>query len=184
MQADLSSHQASSFYFVPLVIFNKNQVTLGDKPLRNRDNDKLRRFFDKKVAAKMLSFYLSNNCAFKSSFYNVVTSGIFDPGNTLGGSAKSGAPPQSVAIENIVAWETRSAWGYSLGRDRKLSNSKIAQGFMREITADEFLNFPGVKITTENCKDFFKQPQNRCLWKEVLTILRLRRKKGEPEDCA
>jgi hypothetical protein len=83
MIPDLNEHRRDSFYFIPLIVFNIDQVIPDDTVQPVNVDDQVRRFFDEKVEASMLRFYLSDACAYREMFYNVSIVGRFQPGNNF-----------------------------------------------------------------------------------------------------
>jgi hypothetical protein len=194
MQNDLRAHGRTSFYFIPLIVFDIAQVIPSNKTRQdsgeaivNQTNTvqamaeaQVVEFLDQRVEATLLSYYLSPACPFSSLFYNVAIVGRFLPGNTRGGAPNSGAPPRGVAIGDVVAWESKTTWSDTLGRDRKLCRVKVDLGLMREITAQEFATFTGTRIPLQTSGEFFERPENRDLLLFVIKHLNLRKKPGEP----
>lgn len=178
MRPDLAAHGKDSFSFIPLLLISPQQINLASngKSLQ----EQLKTVFDLNVEPALLTPFLNPNHPRHSLVYNTELVGQFLPDNTRGGGPTSGEASQPLAFRNLCAWESRSAWGNSLNRDRQLSKSKLQSTDLRLITGEEFEVFSGVKVMNANAKGFFNEPERYALFRQLAEGLNLSPKSSDP----
>ena len=178
MRPDLAAHGIGSFSFIPLLLISPHQVNLASNG--QSFQEQLKTVFDLNVEFALLTPFLEPNHPRHWLIYNTEPVGQFLPGNTRGGGPRSGQASQSLAFRNLCAWESRSAWGNSLNRDRQLSRDKERSTDLRLITAEEFNAFSGVKVMNTNARGFFNEPEGYALFRQLAEGLRLTPKYTDP----
>lgn len=154
MRDDLLSGQASDFFFVPIVGFNRSSVTGLTNTSEQANSQQLMSFLDRQVEQPLLEEFLNSTNQYASLFYNEKTIGTFTQGNVYGGSPLSGSENKPLMFENY-AWESLSAAANSLSKDKKSIRLQRDKGKLQEISIEEFNNFVGIKITNANAREFF-----------------------------
>jgi hypothetical protein len=155
IQSDIIRTGPASFYFVPILTFDRLNVT--GISLSKDFTTKVNNFFDSRVEKNLLEHYLKG--PLKDRFYNVKVIGKFQPGQQTQRSPQSGQPPGPVSYENY-AWESISLAADNLRTDRKNIRVKVENGLMTRLTGEEFINFSGVKLTKETGNQYFQKHPN------------------------
>ncbi len=173
MREDLTEGNPNDFYFVPIVGFQQDLAIFTEKKelgLTNQESVKkqLSMFLDLKVEQVVLKQMLTNESLsgmYAKMFYNQKTIGVFQEGNTYGGTPESGAENRALCFKDY-AWESVSAAANSLNKDRKSIRNKRDKGVLKEISSKEYNNFEGIKISNVESLNFFENDQN------ILTTLK------------
>lgn len=160
MREDLKN--SNSFYFIPLLVFKPSQVCFNH--ITNSENlNQIKTFFDLHLEKALLNFFLDEKSSYKTLFYNKKNIGIFQQGNTYGGSLKSGqASPKGkpLSFKDLYAWDSVSAVANSLLIDRRSVRNLRNAGKLVEISISEFNLFTGTKITNSDAESYFRKPEN------------------------
>jgi hypothetical protein len=182
MRGDLNKGSNKDFYFVPLIIISRADIKglVLDDTNTDTVNQQVSKFLDTFVEKALLEFFLESPLS--SAFYNVKMVGIFEKGNTFGGSPQSGEPPSPIAFNNF-AWESVSAVANTFAVDRKLIRTKRENGIMRPLTIEEYQSFSGIKIANSQARNFSQEQPT--MYKELLvllfpTVAKKRASNGEP----
>lgn len=136
------------FYFVPLLVFPKDiWQGLKGTPARTR-NQEISEFLASLIEEPLLRELLNSSLA--PTLYNVKSESRFTRGNTFGGSPNSGSKKEPVCYDN-VAWAsvTLASTTFSVTR-RLITNKRDFKKLIVALTQEEFNNFSGVKIATED----------------------------------
>jgi len=153
----------NTFSYVPLVGFST--INFSEEWQRG-----LEKFLDDTVESPLLEEYLASSL--EERFYNVKIKSAFQPGNPYGGTPGSGQPSRPAAIRDECAWESVSAAAEALKMDRRLVRNKIARGFMRYLTSEEYATFPGRKMTMKEAHTFLMH--ELATWKRYAAFVQYR----------
>lgn len=165
---DMQIHGFTSFHFIPILYFTKDKINYPTLPSSESLNVAITKFMEDFVEQPILKNLMDEYS--EEMLYNVKTTGIFEKGNTYGGSKQSGKPSKAIAFENY-AWESKLLAGQMLNFHRRSFNSKIRDGLMRILTPEEFNNFSGIKFIKEvNLYYFSGKEAELARIKQVLTI--------------
>lgn len=172
MREDLQNDGPESFFFIPLLVFERSKVLYNNTTTAETEDKQFKNFLDLHLENALLTHYLSPTSEYKNLFYNVKTIGVFQPRNTYGGSPTSGKASKCLRFKDEYAWESISGAALSLLVDRHTIRNLKDRGKLIEISMTEFNEFTGIKIQNIDANSFFTQPENH------RKFLKLRGSKG------
>lgn len=157
MREDLNKGSVSDFYFVPFMIFSNiipNYQILGTQT----EKQQISKFLTKQFEEPLLDHFRN---LYPDLFYNVKSTSDFLPGNTFQKAGSGGSPRTPIVFENY-AWESKSAVANSFGVTTKAVRHHVKSGLLKEISKDDFANFPGIKVFTSTAESFSSDMPDEC----------------------